>query len=147
MTTGARTDTPIEEIEGALLSHIEVHSIDWIPDPERHFFVRHGHYAITDIFRLDGVYHRWGWRGLTAYFAGFVAEIPFMMLPKVGNFEYTGYFPGHLFNGVDYSWVAGLIISGLVYLLLSRTLDRATEQAAIEASERELAAIDAAVAA
>src|SRR5215470_17998016 len=36
MTTGPRTDTPIEEIEGALLSQIEVHSIDWIPDPERH---------------------------------------------------------------------------------------------------------------
>jgi NCS1 family nucleobase:cation symporter-1 len=112
-----------------------------------YFFVRHGHYAITDIFRLDGVYHRWGWRGLTAYFAGFVAEIPFMVLPKVGNFEYTGYFPGHLLNGVDYSWVVGLIVSGLLYLVLSRSLDRAAEQAAIEASDRELAAIDAAVAA
>ena len=110
-----------------------------------YFFVRHGHYAITDIFRLDGVYHRWGWRGLTAYFAGFVAEIPFMVLPKVGNFEYTGYFPGHLLNDVDYSWVVGLIVSGLVYLILSRSLDRAAEQAAIEASDRELAAIDAAV--
>jgi nucleobase:cation symporter-1, NCS1 family len=30
------------------------------------FFVRHGHYAITDIFRPDGVYGAWGWRGLTA---------------------------------------------------------------------------------
>ena len=36
MTTDARPETPIEEIEGALLSQIEVHSIDWIPDPERH---------------------------------------------------------------------------------------------------------------
>ncbi|HEX9520127.1 MAG TPA: cytosine permease, partial [Streptosporangiaceae bacterium] len=112
-----------------------------------YFFVRHGHYAITDIFRLDGVYHRWGWRGLTAYFAGFVAEIPFMVLPKVGNFSYTGYFPGHLLNSVDYSWVVGLLVSGLLYLLLSRSLDRTAEQAAIEASDRELAAIDAAAAA
>jgi nucleobase:cation symporter-1, NCS1 family len=112
-----------------------------------YFFVRHGHYAITDIFRLDGVYHRWGWRGLTAYFAGFVCEIPFMVLPKVGNFQYTGYFPGHLLNGVDYSWVAGLIVSGLLYLGLCRSLDKATEQTAIEASDRELAAIDAAAAA
>src|SRR4029077_685984 len=38
------------------------------------FFVRRGHYAITDIFRPDGVYGAWGWRGLTAYFAGFLAE-------------------------------------------------------------------------
>jgi len=112
-----------------------------------YFFVRHGHYAITDIFRLDGVYHRWGWRGLTAYFAGFVAEIPFMVLPQVGSFAYTGYFPGHLLNGVDYSWVVGLIVSGLLYLILSRSLDTSAEQVAIEASDRELAAIDAAVAA
>jgi nucleobase:cation symporter-1, NCS1 family len=112
-----------------------------------YFFVRHGHYAITDIFRLDGVYHRWGWRGLTAYFAGFVCEIPFMVLPKVGNFQYTGYFPGHLLNSIDYSWVVGLLVSGLLYLLLSRSLDRTAEQAAIEASNRELAAIDAAAAA
>jgi NCS1 family nucleobase:cation symporter-1 len=40
------------------------------------FFVRHGHYAITDIFRADGVYGAWGGRGLTAYLAGFAAEIP-----------------------------------------------------------------------
>jgi purine-cytosine permease-like protein len=108
------------------------------------FFVRHGHYAITDIFRLDGVYHRWGWRGLTAYFAGFVAEIPFMVLPKVGNLVYTGYFPGHLLNHVDYSWVVGLLVSGLLYFALSQSLDRAAEQTAIDSSERELQAIDAA---
>src|SRR6266851_5112118 len=111
-----------------------------------YFFVRHGHYAITDIFRLDGVYHRWGWRGLTAYAAGFLAEIPFMVIYPIGSFSYTGPVPAHLTNMVDYSWAVGLIVSGLLYLLLCRSLDRATEQAAIEASDRELAAIDAAAA-
>ena len=43
------------------------------------FFVRHGHYAITDIFHPSGVYRRWGWRGLTAYAVGFACEIPFMV--------------------------------------------------------------------
>jgi nucleobase:cation symporter-1, NCS1 family len=47
-------------------------------------------------------------------------------------------------NGVDYSWVVGLLVSGLLYLALSRSLDRTAEQAAISASERELRAIDAA---
>jgi len=108
-----------------------------------YFFVRHGRYAITDIFRLDGVYGVWGWRGLAAYFAGFVAEIPFMMLPSIGGFTYTGYVPSHLTNGVDYSWLVGLVVSGLVYLLLSRSLDVAAEASAINASERELRAIDA----
>jgi purine-cytosine permease-like protein len=108
------------------------------------FFVRHGHYAITDIFRPDGVYGAWGWRGLTAYAAGFVAEIPFMVLPPIAGFSFTGYFPGHLTNGVDYSWLVGLAVSGIVYFALSRSLDVAAEQGAIEASERELHAIDVA---
>ncbi len=45
-------------------------------------------------------------------------------------------------NGVDYSWVVGLLVSGLVYLSLSRSLDLASEQTAISASERELQTID-----
>jgi NCS1 family nucleobase:cation symporter-1 len=109
-----------------------------------YFFVRRGHYAITDIFRPDGVYGAWGWRGLTAYFVGFAAEIPFMVLPPIAGLSYTGYFPAHLTNGVDYSWLVGLAVSGLVYLLLSRSLNLAAEQAAIDASERELQAIDVA---
>src|SRR6266702_569101 len=36
MTTSAPAEAPTGEVEGALLSQIEVHSIDWIPDPERH---------------------------------------------------------------------------------------------------------------
>jgi cytosine/uracil/thiamine/allantoin permease len=45
-------------------------------------------------------------------------------------------------NGVDYSWLVGLVVSGLVYLVLSRSLDLKSEQAAIAASERELQTID-----
>lgn len=44
---------------------------------------------------------------------------------------------------MDYSWLIGLVVSGLVYLLLSRSLDVAAEASAINASERELRAIDA----
>jgi len=112
-----------------------------------YFFVRRGHYAITDIFRLDGVYRRWGWRGLTAYIVGFACEIPFMVIFPIGSFSYTGPVPGHLTDGVDYAWLVGLVVSGLLYLLLSRTLDREAERTAIEASDRELQAIDAAAAA
>jgi purine-cytosine permease-like protein len=106
------------------------------------FFVRRGHYAITDIFSPEGVYGTWAWRGLTAYAVGFAAEIPFMVLPPIGGFHYTGYFPAHVTDGVDYAWLVGLIVSGLVYLVLSRSLDLAAEQAAISASERELQTID-----
>jgi NCS1 family nucleobase:cation symporter-1 len=109
------------------------------------FFVRHGHYAITDIFRPDGVYGAWGWRGLTAYALGFAAEIPFMVLPPIAGFSYTGYFPNHVTSGVDYSWLVGLLVSGVVYFLLSRSLNTEAEKSAIEASDRQLQAIDAAV--
>ena len=66
------------------------------------------------------------------------------VLPPIAGLSYTGYFPAHLTNGVDYSWLVGLLVSGLVYLLLSRSLDLTAEQAAISASERELQAIDVA---
>ncbi len=65
-----------------------------------------------------------------------------MVLPPIAGLSYTGWFPNHVTNGVDYSWVVGLVVSGLVYLILSRSLDLASEQEAIEASERELQAID-----
>ena len=54
--------------------------------------------------------------------------------------------PGHLTNRVDYSWAVGLFVAGLLTCSLCRSLDRAAEQAAIAASDRELAAIDAAAA-
>ena len=73
---------------------------------------------------------------------GFAAEIPFMVLPPIFGLSYTGWIPNHVTNGVDYSWVVGLLVSGLVYLVLSRSLDLAAEQQAIEASERELQTID-----
>ena len=65
-----------------------------------------------------------------------------MVLPPIAGFSYTGWFPNHVTNGVDYSWLVGLVVSGLVYLVLSRSLDLTAEQAAIEASERQLRAID-----
>jgi len=103
-----------------------------------YFFVRHGHYAITDIFRVNGVYGAWGWRGLAAYVIGFAAEIPFMVLPQIAGFSYTGPFPAHVSNGVDYSWLVGLVVSGVVYWALSRSLNQTRERQAIEASDREL---------
>ena len=41
------------------------------------FIVRRGHYAIAEIFKPDGIYGRWGWRGIVSYLVGFVAMTPF----------------------------------------------------------------------
>jgi purine-cytosine permease-like protein len=103
------------------------------------FVVRRGHYAITDLFTPTGVYGAWSWRGLTAYAIGFAAEIPFMVLPDLGGWHYTGPAAQQL-AGTDIAWVVGLIVSALAYLVVARSLDRGTETAATTVSEQELAA-------
>jgi purine-cytosine permease-like protein len=97
------------------------------------FFVRRGRYAIMDIFRPNGAYGVWSYRGLIAYGAGFAAEIPFMVLPPY----YTGPV-AEVLNSVDISWVVGAVVTAVAYVLLTRDLDVAAEQAAIEESDTEL---------
>src|SRR6202012_6129261 len=41
-----------------------------------YYIVRRGHYAIAEIFKPDGMYGRWGWRGIVAYLVGFCVMIP-----------------------------------------------------------------------
>ena len=101
------------------------------------FFVRRGHYAITDLFKSDGIYGIWGWRGLTAYAVGLAAQIPFMVLPQLGSWSYVGP-AARAMGGVDIAWLVGLIVSAAVYLVLGRSLDLTAEHAAERASNDEL---------
>jgi nucleobase:cation symporter-1, NCS1 family len=98
-----------------------------------YFFVRRGHYAITDLFTPHGIYGAWGSRGLIAYVLGFIATLPFFVLPDL----YTGP-AARALGGVDVGWLVGLLVSGGVYLILCRSLNVAGERAAISASERAL---------
>ena len=41
-----------------------------------YYIVRRGHYAIAEIFKPDGMYGRWGWRGILAYLIGFARHDP-----------------------------------------------------------------------
>ncbi len=102
------------------------------------FVVRRGHYAIADLFTPRGIYGSWGWRGLTSYAVGFVAEIPFMVLPDIAGLKYTGPVAKQI-SGVDISWLVGLAAAGTTYWLLSRSLNVRAEQSAIEVSDRQLA--------
>ena len=99
-----------------------------------YFFVRRGRYAVLDVFNPDGIYGRWGSRGLTAFVVGLLAMAPFFLIP--------GVFSGPAANalgGVDISAPVGLVVSALVYYALTRSLDLDAERAAIEASERTIA--------
>jgi NCS1 family nucleobase:cation symporter-1 len=97
-----------------------------------YFFVRRGHYAIADLFTPNGIYGAWSWRGLTAFMVGIGAEIPFVVLP---------FFIGPAaaaMGDVDIAFIVGLLVSGVVYVLLTRSLDVSHELELIE-SHPELA--------
>lgn len=91
------------------------------------FFVRKGHYAIADFFTPDGVYGAWGRRGLIAFAVGLLAEVPFMVLPKIGGWSYVGPLAEQL-GGVDIAWLVGLAVTGAVYFALSRDIDHEAER-------------------
>lgn len=96
------------------------------------YFVRHGKYAITEIFKEDGIYGQWAWRGIVSYLAGFAVMIPFFRLGF-----YTGPITEAL-GGADIGFLFGLVVAGGLYFLLSRNVDRTAEAEARERSEREL---------
>jgi NCS1 family nucleobase:cation symporter-1 len=103
-----------------------------------YYIVRRGHYAIAEIFKPSGLYGRWGWRGIVAYLVGFGAMVPFFDV-------------GTLFEGVaakalgdaDISFFIGLPVAGVLYYVLSRSIDVAAERRVAEA---EAAGLEAAAA-
>lgn len=96
------------------------------------YFVRRGHYAITEIFKPRGIYGTWPAPGLVSYLAGVLAMVPFVVTTA-----YTGPLAEAL-GGVDVSFVVGLVVAGGLYLVLSRNLDTAAEERARARSEEEL---------
>ncbi len=97
------------------------------------YAVRHGKYAIAEIFNPDGIYGRWSWRGLTAYVLGVLVMVPFFSLPGL----YTGPV-AEAIGGADLSFVVGLVVAGGAYYLFSRGIDHEAERAARLRSEQEL---------
>jgi purine-cytosine permease-like protein len=96
-----------------------------------YFFVRKGVYVIGEIFKKDGIYGRWGWRGNTAYIIGLVTMVPFFVTtPYVGPIAKS-------LGSVDYSLFVGLPVSAIAYLILARGLDLKKE-AAMAAAEGNL---------
>jgi purine-cytosine permease-like protein len=87
-----------------------------------YYIVRRGHYAIAEIFKPNGMYGRWGWRGILAYLIGFAAMTPFF---NVGTL-YEGAAAKGL-GGADISFFIGLPVAGILYYVFSRSIDVAAE--------------------
>jgi NCS1 family nucleobase:cation symporter-1 len=98
-----------------------------------YYIVRKGHYAIAEIFKPDGLYGRWGWRGIAAYLIGFVVMIPFF---SVGTL-FTGFVAKKL-DGADISLFIGLSVSAILYYVFSRSVDVAAETVVAEEEKAEL---------
>jgi NCS1 family nucleobase:cation symporter-1 len=97
------------------------------------FFIRKGNYAIKEIFRPNGMYHRWGWRGLVAYWVGFFAMAPFMSTTL-----YTGFVAKSL-GGSDISPFVGFPVAAVLYAILCRGLDLPAER---RVAAQQMAEID-----
>ncbi|MCF8564719.1 cytosine permease [Alicyclobacillus tolerans] len=83
-----------------------------------YYFLRKGQYNIREIFNPNGQYGRFNWVALLSYLVGFVCEFPFM-----NTAIYEGPVAKWLHNG-DVSWVIGVVVAGVLYLLLSNTLSK-----------------------
>lgn len=88
------------------------------------YLVRHGNYDVAGFFDRRGAYWHdpatWTYSGVNlqataAYVIGVLAS-----LPLVSNGWYVGGLAERL-GGADLSWVPGLIVTGVVYLALSRS--------------------------
>jgi purine-cytosine permease-like protein len=96
------------------------------------YIVHKGVYDLESIFRFDGgIYGRFNRAAITAYALGIVVQIPFMATSL-----YTGPVAEHL-GGADLSWLAGLIVTGPIYLLLARRAADPTTVAAIQPNVEE----------
>jgi NCS1 family nucleobase:cation symporter-1 len=99
-----------------------------------YYIVRRGHYAIAEIFKPDGMYGRWGWRGIIAYVIGFAAMVPFF---SVGTL-FTGPIAKHVLHGADISFFIGLPVAAILYYALTRSIDVESETRVALAEQAEL---------
>ena len=81
------------------------------------FLVRRGVYSVREMFRREGIYGLWNWRGITAYVFTFLVMIPFMNLT---------FFQGPAaaaLGGVDIAFFVGIPVGCLSYALLCRGMN------------------------
>jgi NCS1 family nucleobase:cation symporter-1 len=80
-----------------------------------YYLIRHGSYDVGSFLQADGgIYGLYNAPALVSYAVGIVIQIPF-----VANGLYTGPIARAL-NGADLSWIAGLLVTSLLYYAIER---------------------------
>jgi NCS1 family nucleobase:cation symporter-1 len=95
-----------------------------------YYLVQHGDYVVDDFFRADGGrYGRVNWVAIAAYLLGIGVQVPFIVTTL-----YTGPV-GSALNGVDLSWIVGLVVVTPVYYVAAKrfrsTRSRASQDAGL----------------
>ncbi|MNO21801.1 Permease for cytosine/purine, uracil, thiamine, allantoin [compost metagenome] len=105
-----------------------------------YFFVRKGRYAISHFFTPQGIYGAWQMRGIVSYLLGFAAMVPFFYIfdASAGEEVFVGPL-ARLLDGVDIAWLVGLVVSGLTYFILSRSIDLEYEAKVIDSLQESFA--------
>jgi len=83
------------------------------------FIKRHGHIDVDELYRdpATSAYGDINWAGISGFVAGLIAGWAFEdgLVPAL-----QGPISTKLLGGADLSWLAGIVVSGAVYLLMSR---------------------------
>ena len=94
-----------------------------------YYLIRRGHYDVPSFFMADGgIYGRYNVAALGCYLVGILAQVPF-----IASDVYMGPVAREL-GGIDFSWIAGLIVVSAVYFLVVR--GRGVQALAVEGTQR-----------
>lgn len=80
-----------------------------------YYWVTKERYDIPALSDPNGRYGKWNKIGITTYFIGILIQVPFM-----DTGFYSGFLLDPLMNGVDISWIVGLIVPGILYYVLTK---------------------------
>ncbi|HWU32221.1 MAG TPA: cytosine permease, partial [Marmoricola sp.] len=94
-----------------------------------YYIVRRGHYDVDELFKPRGEYSLVNWPAVIIYLVAIAAQIPF-----ISSSLYTGPLVSHL-GGADISWIVGLVVATVLYLVYARRVRQMRPPAATAAPE------------
>lgn len=80
-----------------------------------YYWVTKERYDVPALSDPNGRYGKWNMIGIGTYFFGVLIQIPF-----IDTGFYSGFLLNSLMNGVDISWIIGLVIPSILYYALTK---------------------------
>lgn len=80
-----------------------------------YYWVTKERYDVPALSDPNGRYGKWNMIGISTYIIGVLVQIPF-----ISTGFYSGFLLDSLLQGVDISWIIGLIVPGILYYVLTQ---------------------------